>query len=87
MPLRPSSDVLSAKLAAETVLLDMRTRNYFQLNATAAKIWELLERGRSLEETVNELAERYDVPRDQLEAEARALLAALSERQLLVADE
>lgn len=84
---RVSPDVLSARLAGEAVLLDMRTRNYFQLNATAARIWDSLERGRTLEETVRELGEAYDIPLEQAEEEACTLLAALSERQLVTTAE
>ena len=36
-------DVLTAHLAGEAVLLDLRTKQYYQLNATAAVIWTSLE--------------------------------------------
>jgi hypothetical protein len=86
MEYRVSPDVLSARLASETVLLDMRTKNYFQLNATAARMWDSLERGRSMEEIVAELGEAYAAPLDQVEVEAQRLLDALVDRQLVLKD-
>ena len=83
MPYTPSPDVLSARMAGETVLLDMRTRNYFQLNATAARVWEGLERGWSEDELLADLEARFDAPREQIEAEARQLLAGLLDRGLI----
>lgn len=83
MSYSPSPDVLSARLAGETVLLDMRTRNYFQLNATAARVWDVLERGATLEEVLADLEARFDAPREQIETEARALLEGLRQRGLL----
>lgn len=87
MHYRVSPDVISARLAAETVLLDMRTKNYFQLNATAARLWDGLERGETLEALVAELGENYDAPREQVETEARRLLDSLVERQLVLRGE
>jgi hypothetical protein len=79
-----SQDVLSAKLSEETVLLDMRTKNYFQLNATAARLWDSLERGRTVKEMVEELEELYAAPAEQVELETRRLLAGLADRNLIL---
>lgn len=78
-----SSDVLSAPLAGETVLLDMRTRSYFRLNATAARTWASLERGRSLDEVLDDLLLHFNAPREVVEGETRALIATLCARGLL----
>jgi hypothetical protein len=79
-----SPDVLSAKLSGETVLLDMRTKNYFQLNATAARLWDSLERGRTVLEMVEELEELYAAPAEQVELETRRLLTGLADRNLIL---
>jgi hypothetical protein len=82
MELRTSPDVLAAKLATDTVLLDMRTKNYFQLNATAARAWQALERGLTEEQVVDELCAEFDAPRETVQAEVRELFEALVERGL-----
>jgi hypothetical protein len=83
MDLQTSPDVLAAKLATDTVLLDMRTKNYFQLNATAARAWQALERGLSEDQVVDELCAEFDAPRETVEAEIRQLLEALMARGLV----
>lgn len=83
MELQTSPDVLAAKLATDTVLLDMRTKNYFQLNATAARAWQALERGLSEDQVVDELCAEFDAPRETVEAEIRQLLEALMDRGLV----
>ena len=85
MEYRIAPDVLVAKLHGEAVLLDVRSKNYFQLNATGAAIWNALEQGRSGSELVDELTQRYEAPREQIEAEAKRLLEAMAERGLIVA--
>lgn len=83
MQFQISPDVLAAPLAGETVLLDMRTRNYFRLNATAARTWAALERGRTMDELLDDLARHFSAPREVMEAETRELLAALRSRGLI----
>lgn len=85
MEYRIAPDVLVAKLHGEAVLLDVRSKNYFQLNATAAAIWSALEQGRTATEIMDELSERYEAPREQIEEEAKRLLDAMRERGLIVA--
>ena len=84
MQFQISPDVLAAPLAGETVLLDMRTRNYFRLNATAARTWASLEQGRSMEELLEDLERHFAAPRDVMEAETRELIGALRSRGLIV---
>jgi hypothetical protein len=53
--------VLVSHLAGEAVLLDMDSRNYYRLNATAAAIWKALERGQSLHAIAEELVSKFEV--------------------------
>jgi hypothetical protein len=78
-------DVLAAHLEGEAVLLNMETKDYFRLNATAACVWKGLERGMDREALVNELCSRFDVqPGDASEA-LDQLLGELEQRRLIVA--
>jgi hypothetical protein len=83
MDLQTSPDVLAARLATDTVLLDMKTKSYFQLNATASRVWQALERGLSEEQVVDELCADFDAPRETVEAEVRELFSALVARGLV----
>ena len=83
MEYRISEDVLAAPLAGETVLLNMRTRSYFRLNATAARTWASLEKGRSLDEVLDDLQQNFAAPREVMESETRELLDLLRTRGLI----
>jgi hypothetical protein len=77
------TDVLTAHLEGEAVLLDMVTRKYFQLNGTAAKIWKYLERGTDRRDLVTRLCSEYDVEPGVAETELGRILDELTDRGLL----
>jgi hypothetical protein len=78
-----SADVLTAHLPGEAVLLDMDTKNYYRLNATAAEIWRAMEKGMARQEILDDLLARYEVDEATAAAEVDALLAALQDRRLV----
>ena len=71
---RIREDILTAQLAGEAVLLDLRTKRYFRLNATAARVWKGLEDGLHPSQIVDALVQEFMVDRVTAEAgTARAL--------------
>lgn len=80
-----SEDVLTAHLPGEAVLLDMDTKNYYRLNATAAHVWKLLERGGQRDEILADLLATFEVDEETAAAELDRLIADLSHRRLVVA--
>jgi len=77
------SDVLTAHLEGEAVLLHMDTKDYFRLNATAACVWKGLERGLDRQELVDELCANFEVEPEQAAEELDRLLAELKSRHLV----
>lgn len=77
-------DVLAAHLEGEAVLLNMDTKDYFRLNATAAVVWKGLERGMDHGALVRELCDSFEVEADTAAAELDRLLDELSRRRLIV---
>jgi PqqD family protein of HPr-rel-A system len=73
------------QLDEETIVVDPAHREVHLLNETAARVWELCETPRSLEDLVSELAEEYEAPEEELRASVAELLAVLTERRLVVA--
>jgi PqqD family protein of HPr-rel-A system len=73
------------QLDEETIVVDPARREVHLLNATAARVWELCETPRSLEDLVSELAEEYEAPEDELRTSVAELLAVLGERRLVIA--
>jgi hypothetical protein len=60
-PLRIPEHVLSRKLDDEMVLLNLESGEYFGLNDTGTRVWELLSNGRSREEVVACLSDEFEV--------------------------
>jgi len=65
------------------ILVDLRTRRYYQLNETAVVVWKGLEKGISIEEIVAEIGTAYDVPPDRARISVEGLIARLESYRLL----
>jgi hypothetical protein len=76
-------DVLAAHLAGEAVLLDVETKQYYRLNATAAHVWKGLERGMDRGALLQDLVASFEVDPPVAEAELDRLLADLAHRKLV----
>ena len=82
----PSADVLVASLDDEAVLLDLVSKRYFQLNPTAAAIWEDLAAGRGRDAIAARLTETFEVDADEAARAVDAFVAELR-RAALVRDD
>ena len=70
----------------ETVILNLETGKYHGLNATAARILEVLDSGVLVRDAIDTLARDYEQPRDLIERDVLALCTALHERGLIEQD-
>ena len=78
-----SKEVLSQELNGETVLLDLQGESYFGLNEVGTRIWQLIQSGQTVDETLSTLSDEYDVSRLQLESDVSELLDKLTEAGLV----
>ena len=76
-------DVLTAHLEGEAVLLDLQTKSYYRLNATAARIWKGVEDRLDPGQIVSALVEEFAVERETAQAETERTLRDLHGRGLL----
>jgi hypothetical protein len=60
--LRISDNVIGTRVEDEVVLLDFDAGKYFGLKGVAARIWELLEGGATVDAIVEVLMEEFDAP-------------------------
>jgi hypothetical protein len=67
----------------EGVLVDLNTKQYYQLNETAMLIWRALESGHPLEQIVAEIMTVYRVDNEHAAASAERLLNQFHERKLV----
>jgi hypothetical protein len=84
---RPSPDALLTELADGTgVLLDLKTKFYFQLNRTGVAVWKALAagKGESVDAIVEELARAFEGTPPGARADVEALLRELADEGLLL---
>ncbi len=80
---RISPDALTAHLDDETVILHLGTKQYYHLNTSGQRIWELLEDGMSEASLVQRLCEEFEVSADTALLEIRALFDTLRQYGLI----
>jgi len=76
-------EVLTAQLEGEAVLLDLQTKRYYRLNATAARIWKGVEDRLEPNQIVSVLMEEFAVAQTTARAETDRTLRDLRARGLL----
>ena len=84
---RPNANVLMRKVEDEYVLVDMSRNQIFALNRTGARLWELLNEGRSRSEAVAQLTAEFEASEETITQEADRFLALLRRERLIVDDE
>lgn len=75
--------VVAREVGKETVLLDLASGTYFGLDPVGARIWRLLENGKSFGEVCEAVEQEYEAARETIEGDARDLIAQLVEKQLI----
>lgn len=68
-----SPQVLCQEVNGETVLLDLGSEFYFGLDQTGTRVFQLLQSGLSLHELIEKMLEEFDVDRNTLELDVKAL--------------
>ena len=74
---------VSCDLAGEVVILNLQDGVYYGLNAVGARIWQLLEQPRSVEQIHAALLDEYDIDPDTCIRQVAAILRELVEHGLL----
>lgn len=80
----PLEHVVASHLEdGDGVLVDLNTRQYYQLNETAMLIWRALENGSSFDQIVKEIVTTYTVSSERAIASAETLIKQLQKRKLV----
>jgi Coenzyme PQQ synthesis protein D (PqqD) len=82
-------DVVSRLIAGEMILVPIRKNvgdmeSIFTLNETGARVWELLDGQRSLEQVHQQMVREFDIEPGQAEQDLLELLESLLEIGVLV---
>jgi hypothetical protein len=78
-----SKDQVSCDLAGEAAILNVKNGVYYGLNPLGARIWNLIQKPRTLSELRDILLREYEVDVSHLESDLRSLLAELAEHDLI----
>jgi hypothetical protein len=78
--------VLAKRVGDEVVLVHLETDRIFELNRTAAFLWETLAAGSTQAELEERLAQEFDVDRDELAREIDELLGQFTSERLIRAE-
>ena len=80
----PSADVVDTELAdAELALLHLKTKAYFSLNLTGARIWKGIKARRTLGEICGSLRDEFEIGAEQAERSVSTLVADLLAKELV----
>jgi siderophore synthetase component len=78
--------VVYRDFAEETVILNLESSNYHSLNATAARMLEVLKASDSVAAAVDDLTREFEQPSEVVERDVVALCRALADRGLIEQD-
>lgn len=81
-----TADVVQAEVAGSLIALDPQSAQFYEFNAVAARIWELLGDGpKTHDELVSTLLDEYEVSLQRCAANVAAFLAKAVDRGLITA--
>lgn len=84
VPPRPHDHVIFTDLdGVEGVLVDLNTKQYFQLNETASFIWRGLAKGTPLVDIARDITQVYDVTIEHAQSSVEAAVARFTAHRLL----
>jgi coenzyme PQQ synthesis protein D (PqqD) len=81
--LRPRPGVVARDMNGSAVLVHLDTNRIYELNATGARIWSMLEQGLDRAEIGRRLGEEFGVAGDELEQSVDDILTELTREGLI----
>lgn len=78
-----AKEQISSDLGGEAVILNLKTGVYHGLDAVGARIWNLLQEPRTIDDIRDTLLEEYEVEPDRCECDLLILLQQLADSELI----
>ncbi len=75
---------MNAKLDDEMVLMNIETSEYFGMNPTCSKIWEILEINMSVDQLIHRLLDIYEVDYETCQKDVTPVIQDMIERKFLI---
>jgi len=84
MQVVPVEDVVYTDFqGAGGILVDLKTKQYYQLNETGSLIWRGLEKGKGVDDIAVEMSTIYEVSPEHAKKSVETLLSSLEMRKLV----
>ena len=81
-----AKDQVSCDLADEAVILDLKAGIYYGLNSVGARIWNLIQEPKTVDQIRDALVAEYEIDAPSCERDLLALLGDLAARELVTID-
>jgi hypothetical protein len=78
-----SPDVISQEVSGETVLLDLKSENYFGLDAVGTRIWQLIRDNGDLQVILETILDEFDADEARIRGDLDALLSEIADLGLI----
>ncbi len=72
-----------SQIDGESVILNLKSGEYYGLNSVGARIWELIQEPKAVNEVQNLILAEYEVELEQCQNDLVALLQELAEAKLI----
>ena len=78
-----AQEQVSCDLAGEAAILNLKSGVYFGLDAVGARIWELIQEPKTVQQVCDTLLEEFDVEPERCKNDVLALLQQMSTHELI----
>ena len=83
MKIKKNNNTICAKLDESSILLNLDSGEYLQLNESGKEIWDLLDYTKNLNELVSNLSEKYSSDKNNIENDVLIFLKKAEENNLV----
>jgi hypothetical protein len=80
---RASQEQVSCDMAGEAAILDLKSGQYYGLNAVGARIWSLIQEPKRVEEILAALLEEFETDAERCETDLLTMLEQLNAKKLI----
>lgn len=84
---QPHADVIFQRMEESAVVVNLQSDRMYELNSTAARLWELLAAGYHPEQIKQQMLQEYDLDEAQLALEMETFMARLAGEGLVKTDD
>jgi hypothetical protein len=78
------ASIMMQKIDDEALLMDANTHLFYELNPTAAVLWEIIQRHNHMDDVITEMLEYFEVTPEELEQDLKRFMLSLQEQGMIL---